>query len=77
MIATATACVPFIFYPRWQTGIETCDGQGQHARRIRWYQMNYREKYKQHYEIEFGSEYEVHHIDLNHPEAVIMVSFIA
>jgi hypothetical protein len=28
--------------------------------------MNYREKYKQHYGIEFGPEYEVHHIDLNH-----------
>lgn len=28
--------------------------------------MNYREKYKQHYGIDFGPEYEVHHLDLNH-----------
>mgnify|MGYP000865801255 CR=1 FL=1 len=28
--------------------------------------MNYREKYKQHYGIDFGLEYEVHHLDLNH-----------
>ena len=28
--------------------------------------MNYREKYKEHYKINFGSEFEVHHIDLNH-----------
>ena len=28
--------------------------------------MNYREKYKQHYGVEFGPEYEVHHLDLNH-----------
>lgn len=28
--------------------------------------MNYREKYKRHYNIAFGPEYEVHHIDLNH-----------
>ena len=27
---------------------------------------NYREKYKRYYGIEFGREYEIHHIDLNH-----------
>lgn len=27
---------------------------------------NYREKYKRYYNIEFGREYEIHHIDLNH-----------
>ena len=40
---------------------------GQRARKIRRGQnMNYREKYKRHYNIAFGPEYEVHHIDLNH-----------
>ncbi len=28
--------------------------------------MTYREKYKQHYGIKFGKEYEVHHLDFNH-----------
>lgn len=27
---------------------------------------NYREKYKRYYGIEFGKEYDIHHIDLNH-----------
>ena len=27
---------------------------------------NYREKYKRYYGIEFGKDYEIHHIDLNH-----------
>lgn len=27
---------------------------------------NYREKYKRYYGIEFGRDYEIHHIDLNH-----------
>lgn len=28
--------------------------------------MDYREKYKKHYGISFGDEYDVHHLDFNH-----------
>lgn len=28
--------------------------------------MNYREKFKKYYNIDFSKEYEIHHIDLNH-----------
>lgn len=28
--------------------------------------MNYREKFRKHYNINFSNEYDIHHIDLNH-----------
>lgn len=28
--------------------------------------MGYRQKFKKYYEVEFGPDYDVHHIDLNH-----------
>ena len=65
VVAAAIACA-FIFFERRQSGKESCLEQEQHARKKRRGQMNYREKYKQHYGIDFGPEYEVHHLDLNH-----------